>query len=97
MLQEYHNTLCDSLNAVGCSHKRITLEDLWKEFDNKSLYGLYGACCVLPIALANKGIDIDVLVESGRGRENNVYNEDSYKKAMQRMLPIFEKKGAFRC
>jgi hypothetical protein len=26
-----------------------------------------------------------------------VYNEDSYKKAMQRMLPIFEKKGAFRC
>jgi hypothetical protein len=96
MLQEYHSTLCECLNAMGYSRKQITLEDLWKEYDNKALYGLFGACCVLPIVLADKGLDIDAILESGIGEETDVYNGDTYKKALQRMLPTFEENGVFR-
>jgi hypothetical protein len=96
MLQEYHNTLCECLNAMGYSRKSITLEDLWKEYDNKALYGLYGACCVLPIVLTDKGVDMDAFLESGIGQESDIYNEEPYKKALQQMLPKFEENGVFR-
>jgi hypothetical protein len=97
MLQEYHNTLCDSLDAMGYSCKHFTLEDLWKEYDKKVLYGVFGACCVLPLVLADEGIDIDAVLLSGSGSGSDVYNGDFYKAALQGMLPEFEKKGAFRC
>jgi hypothetical protein len=97
MLQEYHNTLCDSLNLMGYSHKHISLEELWKEYENKALYGLYGACCVLPIVLADKGVEVEALMESGTVENCEVYNGEFYKKALQRMLPEFDEKGAFRC
>ncbi|XP_023726683.1 uncharacterized protein LOC111874986 [Cryptotermes secundus] len=96
LMKEYHNTLCECLNAMGYSHKHITLEDLWKEYNNKALYGLFGACCVLPIVLADKGFDIDAILKSGIGEEIEVVNGDTYKKALQRMLPKFEEDGVFR-
>jgi hypothetical protein len=96
MLQEYHNTLCDSLDAMGYSHNHFTLEDLWKEYDSKVLYGVFGACCILPIVLADEGFDVDAVFESRSGRECDMYNGDFYKTALQRMLPKFEEKGAFR-
>jgi hypothetical protein len=96
MLQEYHNTLCECLNSLGYSRKHITLEDLWKEYDKKAFYGLYGACCVLPLVLADKRFDMDAILESGIGQENDVYIGDTYKNAMQRMLTKFEEKGVFR-
>jgi hypothetical protein len=96
MLQEYHNTLCECLNAMGYSRKHISLEDLWKEYDNKALYGVFGACCVLPLVLADKGFDMDAILKSGIGEESDVYNGDTYKKTLQRMLPKFEEQGVFR-
>lgn len=96
VLQEYHSTLCDTLDALGYSHKRITLEDLWKEYNNKVLYGVFGACCVLPVVLAETGVDLDAAFESRGGQQCDAYNGDIYKTALQRMLPIFEEKGAFR-
>jgi hypothetical protein len=96
LLQEYHSTLSDCLNAMGYSRKLITLEDLWKEYDNKALYGLLGACCVLPAVLSDTGIDINAMLESGTAQKNDVYNGASYREAMQRMLPIFEEQGVFR-
>jgi hypothetical protein len=96
LLQEYHNTLCDSLDAMGYSGKRITLEDLWREYDAKALYGLLGACCVFSVVVADSGIDLNTMLESGVAREADVYNGVSYKKAMQQMLPKFEEQGAFR-
>ena len=96
MLQEYHTTLCDTLNAMGYSKKVITLEALRKDYDDKAVYGLFGACCVLPIALADKGIELDSLLEKGTGQNPEVLNGERYKKALQRMLPQFDEKGAFR-
>ena len=97
MLQKYHTTLCDTLNAIGYSKKVITLEALRKDYDDKAIYGLFGACCVLPIVLADKGADQDSLLEKGVGQISEVLNGGFYKKALQRMLPEFDEKGAFKC
>ena len=97
-MQEYHTTLCDTLNAMGYSKKVITLEALRKDYDAKAICGLFGACCVLPIVLADKGIEPESLLESGAGQyRTEVHNGEFYKKALQRMLPEFDEKGAFKC
>ena len=96
MLQEYHTTLCDTLKAMGYSKKVITLEALRKDYDDKAIYGLFGACCGLPIALADKGVESESLLEKGAGLTPEVLNGEFYKKAMQRMLPEFDEKGVFR-
>jgi hypothetical protein len=95
LLQEYHNTLCDSLDAMGYSGEGITLENLWREYDAKALYGLYGACCVYPIVLADNGVDVSAMLESGNALESDVYTGDTLKRVMQDMLPKFEEKGVF--
>jgi hypothetical protein len=97
MLQEYHTTLCDTLNAMRYSKKIITLEDLRKDYDDKAVYGLYGACCALPIVLDDKGVEQESILEKGAGQNPEVLNGAFFKKALQRMLPQFDEKGAFRC
>jgi len=97
MLQEYHTTLCDTLNAMGYSKEVITLEALRKDYDDKAVFGLYGACCVLPVLLADEGVEVDSVLEIGTGQNPEVLNGERYKKALQRMLPQFDEKGAFRC
>jgi len=96
MLQEYHTTLCDTLNAMGYSKKVITLQALRKDYDDKAVCGLYGACCALPIVLDDKGIEQESMMEKGAGQNPEVLNGERYKKALQRMLPQFDEKGAFR-
>jgi len=97
MLQEYHTTLCDTLNAMGYSKKVITLEALRKDYDDKAVFGLFGVCCFLPVTLADKGVEPETLLESGTGHIPEVLYGELYKKALQRMLPEFDKKGAFKC
>jgi len=96
MLQEYHTTLCDTLNAMGYSKKVITLEALRKDYDDKAVCGLYGACCLLPGFLRDEGVELDSVLEKGAGENPEVLNGERYKKALQRMLPQFDEKGAFR-
>jgi hypothetical protein len=81
---------------MGYSRKVITLEELRKEYDSKTMYGLFGACCVLPAVLSDRGIDVNVMLESGIAKESDVYSGGSYRKAMQKMLPTFEEQGVFR-
>ena len=97
MLQEYHTTLCETLNAMGYSKKVINLEALRKDADDKGVYGLFGACCVLPIVLADKIVETESLLEKGAGLIPEVLNGEFYKKALQRMLPEFDEKEVFRC
>ncbi|XP_069678755.1 uncharacterized protein [Periplaneta americana] len=96
LMEEYHSTLCDTLSALGLSHKKITLQELWKEYNSKALFGLYGACCILPVVLADKGVDLDALIESGKPQIPDDFKGEFFKKALQRMLPIFEEKGVFK-
>jgi hypothetical protein len=97
MLQEYHTTLCDTLNSMGYSKKVITLEALRKDYDDKAICGLFGTCCLLPVVTADKVIEPETLLESGTGQNPEVHNGEFYKKALQRMLPEFDEKGAFKC
>ena len=96
MLQEYHTTLRDTLNAMGYSKKVITLEALRKDYDDKAVCGLYGACYVLPALLADDGVEVDSVLEKCVGQNPEVLNGERYKKALQRMLPQFDEKEAFR-
>jgi hypothetical protein len=82
---------------MGYSKKVIILEALRKDYDNKAVYGLFGACCVLPVVLADKGIDLDSLLEKGTGQNPEELSGEFFKMALQRMLPQFDEKGAFRC
>jgi hypothetical protein len=52
---------------------------------------------MLPVVLADKGVETDSLLESGAGQIPEVHNGEFYKKALQRMLPEFDEKGAFKC
>jgi hypothetical protein len=81
---------------MGYSREIITLEDLWEEYDNKALYGLYAACCLLPAVLSDIGFDVNAMMESGTTQERDMYNGASYRGAMQRMLATFEGQGVFR-
>jgi len=96
-LQEYHTTLCDTLSAMGYSKKIITLDALRKDYDDKAIFGHFGAYCMLPVVLADKGVEQESLLVKGAGQIPEVLNGEFYKKALQRTLPEFDKKGAFKC
>ena len=85
MLQEYHSTLGDSLKAMGYSHKHITLEELWKEYDSKAVYGLFTACCILPAILYDKGVDMEGLMATGTPQNFDAYNADVHTKNAARI------------
>jgi hypothetical protein len=82
---------------MGYSKNVITLDALRKDYDDKAIYGLFGACCILPLVLADKGFEPESLLEKGPGQNTEVHNGEFYKKAMQKMLPEFDEKGAFIC
>jgi hypothetical protein len=50
----------------------------------------------MPLVLADKSFDMDAILDSGIGQESDVYIGDTYKNALQRMLPKYEEKGVFR-
>jgi hypothetical protein len=82
---------------MGYSKKVIKLEALRKDYDDMAVFGLYGACYVLPALLAEEGVELDSILEKGFGQNPEVLNGERYKKALQKMLPQFDEKGAFRC
>jgi hypothetical protein len=51
---------------------------------------------VLPALLADDGVEVDSVLEKCVGQNPEVLNGERYKKALQRMLPQFDEKGAFR-
>jgi hypothetical protein len=82
---------------LGYSQKLITLEELQAEYDNKAILGLIQACSLMPLVM----LDAD-----GEWNFDNSLREDgpptefafseTYKIALKRMLPVFEKQGVFR-
>jgi hypothetical protein len=97
MLQEYHNTLCETLTALGYSQKLITLEELHAEYESKAVLGMVYACAFLPIIMceSDSGFDLDNSLQDGVSH-TAIYSGKKIKSALQRMLPLFEKQGVFR-
>ncbi|PSN52417.1 hypothetical protein C0J52_03162 [Blattella germanica] len=96
LLKEYHRTLCNTLDVLGYAHKKVSLDELKEDCHKHVIYGVHAACCVLPLVLSEKGVDLDALIGSGDKQASEVYNCQFYKTALQSMLPYFDEHGAFR-
>jgi hypothetical protein len=99
LLEVYHTELRDTLKALGCDHHVYTIEQLKKEYEDASFYGLITACTVLTIVLADpaEAFDMEKMTEDGSNLDlkslERTYSGRRYKEAFQILLPHFEKKG----
>lgn len=95
LIQEYHNTLCNAMSALGCRRKLITLEELYEEYHRKSFYGVFGLVCAASVMTAdtNCGYDLDEAMKGitpGTGMLS-----DYFKQAVKWSFPLLGKMGAF--
>jgi hypothetical protein len=99
LLEEYHKELHDTLKILGCEHHQFTIEQLKKEFEDKSFFGLLVACTVLSAVLAEPAdtYDMENIPEDPSSFDSESferpYSGSRYKEAAQKLLPHFENKG----
>ncbi|XP_069701071.1 uncharacterized protein [Periplaneta americana] len=96
LLQEYHSTLCETLTALGYTQTLMSLEELHKEFDSKSYYGLFTMICPYAVMQCppDCGFNFDEALDNGKNPGPVMYG-DQYKKSVKWLLPFFESKGLF--
>jgi hypothetical protein len=99
LLEEYHKELHDTLKLLGCEYHQFTIEQLKKEFEDKSFFGLMTACTVLTVVLAEptEPFDMENFKEDGSVLDSKsvekTYSGSHYKEAIQKLIPHFEKLG----
>ena len=99
LLQLYHTELQDTLRTLGCDHHIYTIEQMKKEYEDRSLFGLFTACTLLSAVLADpeEAFDMDNINEDGSSMDSKSlekpYSGRRYKEAFQKLLPHFERKG----
>ena len=95
-LQEYHNTLCSTLTALGYKKKLLTLEELHQEMARLSFYGVFSL--VAPYAVMQLSQDsqfsFDEALTTGYNPGTSMYGE-MYKETIKMLLPLFVRQGAF--
>jgi hypothetical protein len=85
--------------VLGCEHHKLTIEQLKKEFEEKSFFGLITACTVLLAVLGEKTeiYDMENFKEDGSALDSKslerTFSGSRYKEAIQKLLPHFENKG----
>ncbi|KDR21495.1 uncharacterized protein LOC110827944 [Zootermopsis nevadensis] len=96
LLQEYHKTLCDSLAALGYTETLITLDELYEEFDRKSIYGLFAITVASSFMMSDPdcGFNLEDTIERGLTPGPSMFS-DRYKKTVKWMLPVLCRQGAF--
>jgi hypothetical protein len=99
LLQVYHTELRDTFKTLGCDHHIYTFEQMKKEYEDRSFFGLITACTVLAIVLVDPAdtFDLENTVEDGDNLDSKslekMYSGSRYKEAFQKLLPQFERKG----
>ena len=99
LLQMYHTELQDTLRKLGCYHHIYTFEQMKKEYEDRSLFGLITACTVLGAVLADpaEAFDMENIKEDGSQVDpkslEKPYSGKRYREAFQKLLPHFERKG----
>jgi hypothetical protein len=99
LLEVYHTELRDTLKALGSDHHVYTIEQLKKEYEDRSFFGLFTACTLLSAVLADpaEALDMEGLSEDGSNLDSKSleksYSGRRYKEAFQKLLPHFERKG----
>ena len=95
-LQEYHNTLCSTLTALGYNKKLLTLEELHQEMARLSSYGvitLLGPQAVMQLPPDSK-FSFDEAIATGHTPGSSMYGE-MYKESVKMLLPLYDRQGAF--
>jgi len=101
LLQVYHTELRDQLKTLGCDLHIYTFEQMKKEYEDRSLFGLMTACTVLSAVLADpeEAFDLENVKEDGSQMDSKSlekpYLGRRYREALQKLLPHFEMKGIF--
>ena len=97
LLQVYYTELRDTLKTLGCDHHTYTIEQMMKEYEDRSLFGLITTCTVLSAVLADpaEAIDMENVKEDGTDLKflEKPYTGRRYREALQKLLPHFERKG----
>lgn len=99
LLQVYHTELQDTLRTLGSDHHIYTIEQMKKEYEERSLFGLITACTLLSAVLADpaEAFDMENINEDGSSMDSKSlekpYSGRRYKEAFQKLLPHFERKG----
>jgi hypothetical protein len=99
LLETYHKELRDTLKVLGCEQYKFTIEQLKKEFEEKSFFGLITACTVLMGVLSEPTeiFDMENIKEDGSTLDpkslERSFSGSRYKQAVQKLIPHFESKG----
>jgi hypothetical protein len=99
LLETYHRELRYILKVLGCEHHEFTIEQLKKEFEEKSFFGLITVCTILTAVLAEptETFDMENLKDDGTSLDpanyERIYSGRRYKQAAQILLPHFQSKG----
>jgi hypothetical protein len=99
LLEEYLKELHHTLKFLGCEHRNFTIEQLKREFEERSFYGLIAACTVLTVTVAEptETFDMENISEDGKNMDlksiETVYSGSRYKQIFQELILHFEKKG----
>ena len=95
-LQEYHKTLCTTLNALG--RKEVpTLEEINQMREKRSFYATFGVISEAAVMTAdpNCGFALDEAMK-GKLPGRRMYSE-FFRKIVKWEFPILERMGAFDC
>jgi hypothetical protein len=99
LLEEYHQELRYTLKVLGCEYHKFSIEQLKKEFEGKSFFGLITAMTVLIAVLGEptEVFDMENFNEDGSSLDSKSlerpFSGRRYKEAIQKLIPHFENKG----
>ncbi|KAJ9580967.1 hypothetical protein L9F63_023852 [Diploptera punctata] len=91
LIQEYHNTLKETLASLGYEQLAPSIQGLQQELERKRSYAVIVACTVLPIILADPN-NIPDFEEMAKNDESINFSEE-FKATIKLHLLEFERKG----
>lgn len=91
LLQEYYNSLTDTLTKLGYKHLQPTMSQMEKLLEKRGLYAVLTTTTVLPIILVDKTNvpDINKVMK----QESEIHMSEALGSALKKLLPVLEKKG----
>ncbi|XP_069690958.1 uncharacterized protein [Periplaneta americana] len=91
LIQEYYNSLTDTLTKLGYKHLQPTMSQLEKQLNKRGLHAVMTSTTALPIIIVDKinAPDINELINKG----NKIHLSEAYNSAMKKFLPVFEERG----
>lgn len=91
LVEEYHKSLTQTLSALAYQGLQPSLDQLKQQLQKKGLFSVLVSCAFLPVFLVDRSNVPDVTdLMNNTGK---VYLSKEYKRAIKKLLPVFEEKG----